>query len=399
MVRRNKAMFAVLALALMLVLVVTGCSQPKPQAQQPQQQQQPAEKKEDTIRIAHLAPLTGSAASYGYYMVNAAKMAVEEINAAGGINGKKIEYFEVDETSNSAQAVEAAKKAISLNPVVILGPNRSGGVLAAEYLWKEAKIPAITDGTSAETTKKGNPYTFRMQVSSEKWMPILAKTAVERFKVKKPAIIYGLNDYSKANYLAIVPAFEKYGLKPVTVQTFNDGDQDFTAQLLAAKKAGADSLFIFSYTPEIGKMLKQRAELGMKNIPVFAERAATVPDVENLAGKENYEGLITSTTMCTGDPNPKIQEFVKKYESKYNQIISATHVNHYDSVYIVADIIKRVGTDREKIREELSKLDYQGALGHYVADKEGNLMHWMYTQIRRNGKWELLDKEEYPVER
>lgn len=398
MVRKNKAIIVVLALALTLALLVTGCSQQKPQAQQPQQQQ-PAEKKEDTIRIVHLAPLTGSAASYGYYMVNAAKMAVEEINAAGGINGKKIEYIEVDETSNSAQAVEATKKAISLNPVVILGPNRSGGVLAAEYLWKEAKIPAITDATSAETTRKGNPYTFRMQVPSEKWMPILAKTAVERYKVKKPAIIYGLNDYSKANYLAILPALEKYGIKPVTVQTFNDGDQDFTAQLLAAKKAGADALFIFSYTPEIGKMLKQRAELGMKNIPVFAERAATVPDVENLAGKENYEGLITSTTMCTGDPDPKIQEFVKKYESKYKQVISATHVNHYDSVYIVADIIKRVGTDREKIREELSKLDYQGALGHYRADKEGNLMHWMYTQVRKDGKWVLLDKEEFPVQR
>ncbi|HHV78639.1 MAG TPA: ABC transporter substrate-binding protein [Firmicutes bacterium] len=395
MVRKTRLLAVVLSLVLVATLVVTGCAQQKPEEKKPAEQP----KKEETIRIAHMAPLTGSAASYGYYMINAAKMAVEEINAAGGINGKKIEYFEIDETSNSAQAVEACKKAISLNPVAMLGPNRSGGVLAAEYLWKEAKIPTITDGTSAETTKKGNPYTFRMQVASEYWMPILAKTAVERFKVKKPAIIYGLNDYSKANYLAIVPAFEKYGLKPVTVQTFNDGDQDFTAQLLAAKKAGADSLFIFSYTPEIGKMLKQRAELGMSKIPVFAERAASVPDVEKLAGSENYEGLVTSTTWCTGDPDPKKQEFLKKYESKYGHTISATHVNHYDSIYILADIIKRVGTDREKIREELSKLDYQGVLGHYVCDKEGNLMHWMHTQVRQGGKWVLLDTEEYPVQR
>lgn len=357
-----------------------------------------------SIKIAHLSPTTGGASSYGMYMLNSAKMAVEEINANGGVklpDGKqvKIEYSEVDETSNSAGAIEGTKKAISLEPLVILGPNRSGGVLAAEKLWKEAKIPAITDATSAETTKQGNPYTFRMQISSEYWIPLLVKTAVEKYNVKRPAVIYGLNDYSKANWVATEPAMAKYNLKPVTVQTFNDNDQDFSAQLLEIKKSKADAIFLYGYTPEVGKITRQRSELGMKNIPVFSERAASVPSVYDLAGKENYEGMVTTTTLSPGDPDPKIQEFIKKYETKFNHIISSTHVNHYDSVYIVADVIGKVGPDREKIREALSKLDYKGVLGQYTADKEGNLVHHMHTQVWKDGKWVLLMSETYPVQK
>ncbi|MFI5107857.1 MAG: ABC transporter substrate-binding protein [Terriglobales bacterium] len=357
-----------------------------------------------SIKIVHLAPLTGSASSYGSFGVNAAKMAVEEINSKGGVklpdgSQLKIEYTEVDETSNSAGAIEGTKKAISLDPLVILGPNRSGGVMAAEKLWKDAKIPALTDATSAQTTRLGNPYTFRMQISSEYWIPLLVKTGVEKYNVKRPAVIYGLNDYSKANWVATEPAMAKFNLKPVIVQTFNDNDQDFSAQLLAIKKSGADSIFLYGYTPEVGKITRQRSELGMKNIPIFSERAASVPSVFDLAGKENYEGMVTTTTMSQGDPDPKIQEFIKKYDAKYHQAFSASHVIHYDSVYIVADLVSKVGLDREKIRQELAKLDYQGTMGHYVADKEGNLVHHMRTQVWKDNQWVMLMSENYPVER
>jgi len=280
-----------------------------------------------------------------------------------------------------------------------LGPNRSGGVLAAEKLWKDAKIPALTDATNAQTTRLGNPYTFRMQISSEYWIPLLVKTGVEKYNVKRPAVIYGLNDYSKANWVATEPAMAKFNLKPVIVQTFNDNDQDFSAQLLAIKKSGADSIFLYGYTPEVGKITRQRSELGMKNIPVFSERAASVPSVFDLAGKENYEGMVTTTTMSQGDPDPRIQEFIKKYDAKYHQAFSASHVIHYDSVYIVADLVSKVGLDREKIRQELAKLDYQGAMGHYVADKEGNLVHHMRTQVWKDNQWVMLLSENYPVER
>ncbi|HBR33300.1 MAG TPA: ABC transporter substrate-binding protein [Firmicutes bacterium] len=352
-----------------------------------------------SYKIAHLAPLTGDASFQGQILVNAAKMAVDEINAKGGINGIPIEYIPVDETSSTTSGIEAVRKAIALNPVAVIGPNRSGTILAAENLWKRAKIPFITDGTNADTTKKGNPYTFRIQIASTYWIPILARTAKEYYNVQKPAVIYGTNEYSKGLWDATEPALTQYGLKAVTVQTYNDGDRDFTAQLLKIKAAGADALFCYGYEAEIGMILRQRVELGMKDLLVFGERGCSSPAIEQIAGTANIEGLVCSTTLSQGDPDPKRQEFIKKYTGSFKEGLSPTHVNHYDSIYILADIIGRVGTNHEKVRNELAKLDYQGALARYQADKEGNLVHTIYTQVFQDGQWKLLLQEDYPVTR
>lgn len=352
-----------------------------------------------SYKIAHLAPLTGDASFQGQILVNAAKMAVDEINAKGGINGVPIEYIPVDETSSTTSGIEAVRKAIALNPVAVIGPNRSGTILAAENLWKRAKIPFITDGTNADTTKKSNPYTFRIQIASTYWIPILARTAKEYYNVQKPAVIYGTNEYSKGLWDATEPALTQYGLKAVTVQTYNDGDRDFTAQLLKIKAAGADALFCYGYEAEIGMILRQRVELGMKDLLVFGERGCSSPAIEQIAGTANIEGLVCSTTLSQGDPDPKRQEFIKKYTGSFKEGLSPTHVNHYDSIYILADIIGRVGTNHEKVRNELAKLDYQGALARYQADKEGNLVHTIYTQVFQDGQWKLLLQEDYPVTR
>ncbi|MGI6250366.1 MAG: ABC transporter substrate-binding protein [Anaerolineaceae bacterium] len=396
----KKSVFSIFSVLMVLMLLVGCTSTPDTKAPAPDAAAPAAS--EQVVRIAHLVPLTGSASSYGNFITNSAKMAADEINAAGGVKlpdgtMAKIEYIAVDETSNSADAIDAAKNAISKDPIAMLGPNRSGGVFAAEPLWKEAKIPTITDGTAAGTTQLDNPYTFRMQISSEYWIPLLVKTAAEIYNVKRPAVIYGLNDYSKANWDATLAAMEKFDMKPVTVQTFNDGDQDFSAQLIEIKNNDPDAIFIYAYTPEVGKITRQRSELGMGDVPVFSERAAGVPSVIDLAGPTNFNGMVTTTTLSTGDA--EYADFINKYESTFKETISPSHVNHYDSVYIIADIVSRVGLDREKIREELSKLDYQGVLGHYVADKEGNLVHWMYTQVYKDGKWEVLQFEEYPVDK
>lgn len=350
----------------------------------------------ESYRIVHLAPLTGDASFQGQILVNAAKMAVDEINANGGINGVPIEYLTVDETSSTATGIEAVRKAIDLDPVAVIGPNRSGTILAAEDLWREAKIPFITDGTNADTTRKGNPYTFRIQIASTYWIPILAHTAKEYYGVEKAAIIYGTNEYSKGLYDATAPALEQYGIEEAIVQTYNDGDRDFTAQLLRIRASGAQAMFCYGYEAEIGMILRQRMQLGMGDLLVFGERGCSSPAVEEVAGKENIEGLVASTTLSQADPDPKRQAFMEKYNNMFpNEPLSPTHVNHYDSIYILADIIGRVGADREAIRDELANLDYQGTLAHYRADSEGNLVHTIYTQVVQDGEWVLLLEENH----
>jgi len=357
----------------------------------------PVSAQPESYRIVHLAPLTGDASFQGQILINCAQMAVDEINAAGGINGVPIEFIPVDETSSTTTGIEAVLKAIELDPVAVVGPNRSGTILAAEHHWKEAKIPFITDGTNAQTTKVGNPYTFRIQVESTYWIPILARTARDYFDVERPAVLYGTNEYSKGLFDATSAAFEQYGLEPVIVQTYNDGDRDFTAQLLKIQAAGADALFVYGYEAELGMIIKQRTQLGMGDLIVFGERGCASPAVEEVAGLENIEGLVAATTLSFGDPNPSVQEFIRKYNERFDLAMSPTHTNHYDSIYILADIIGRVGADREAIREELSKLDFQGALAHYQADSEGNLVHTIYTQVFEDGEWKLLLVENIPI--
>jgi len=355
--------------------------------------------KPEAYRICHLAPLTGDASFQGQILINAAKLAVDEINAAGGINGVPIEYIPVDETSSSSAGIDAVRKAIAMDPVAVVGPNRSGTILAAENLWRQAKIPFLVDGTNAEITKRGNPYTFRMQVESTYWIPLLVRTAKEYYNVEKPAVMYGLNEYSKGLWVATEPAFKEYGLEPVTVQTYNDGDRDFTAQLLKIKAAGADALFLYGYEAEQGIILRQRTELGMKDLRVYGERGLASPAVEELAGRDNIEGIVCTTSLSPGDPDPGRQEFIAKYYANFPGGMSPTHVGHYDTIYILADIISRVGADREAIQDAMANLDYEGTLGHYICAKDGNCLHTIYTQIFEDGKWNLLLREDYPVER
>ncbi|OPZ67012.1 MAG: Leucine-, isoleucine-, valine-, threonine-, and alanine-binding protein precursor [Firmicutes bacterium ADurb.Bin467] len=357
-----------------------------------------AEAKPASYKIVHLAPLTGDASFQGQILVNAAQMAVDEINAAGGINGVPIEYVPIDETSSTNSGIEAVRKAISENPDAIIGPNRSGTILAAHQLWQEAGIPAITDGTNAATTKQNNPYTFRIQIPSTFWIPILAKTAKEYYNASKIAVIYGNNEYSQGLWDATTPALEEYGLETVAVLNYNDGDRDFTSQLLEVRKSGADALFLYGYEAELGLIVRQRTELGMGDLPVFGERGCASPAVQAIAGDENFNGMVCSTTLSQGDPAESIQAFIKKYGETFDTALSPTHVNHYDSIKILADVIGRVGNDHDAIRDALAVLDFEGALGHYQADSEGNLVHTIHTQVFKDGAWQLLLTEEYPVE-
>ncbi len=359
---------------------------------------------EQVLRICHVSPRSGSAANYGFFMHHASEMAVKEINDAGGFKGPngetiKIEYHQIDETSNSAQTVEAVQKAVSLKPHVILGPNRSGGVTAAENVWSDAKIPTITDPTGTNTNN--TDYTFRMQIASPYWVPLLVQTAVERYDMKRPAIISGLNDYSEAMMREMEPALEKYGLKFVAQETFNDGDTDFSAQLLAIKNANPDALFAYAYTTELGLIFRQRMDLDMGSIRVYSERSTSVPEVIKIAGIENYNGIVSTTTLSLGDPDTKVQDFFKKYTEMFPDDggISPTHINHYDSVYIIKSIVEKVGLDTEKITAELAALkDFQGTLGVYTSDSKGDLVHHMFTQIYEDDQWKLLDKMEFPIE-
>jgi len=402
--------YFVLVLVIALLAAYTGCvsetpagsGSPPPEttttAGQPSANPTETGGTSESYKIVHLAPLTGNQSFQGEVLVNCAKMAVEEINAKGGINGVPIEYIPVDETSATATGIEAVHKAIDLKPDAIIGPNRSATAMAAHDLWKEAGIPTIIDASNTDANDPDNPYTFRIQLPAEKYIPILARTVKENYGEDKVGVIYANNEYAKGMWDGTLPALEQYDIEASVIQTFNDGVTDFSSQLLAIKNSGVKTLFMYCYEAEAALILRQRKELGL-DVKVFSGRGADNPATIELVGKEFNEGMVCSTSLSVGDPKPEIQAFVEKYKQTYNDELSPTHANHYDSVYILADIIGRVGNDHEAVREELAKLDYKGTLAHYQADKNGDLVHTIYSQIYENGAWKLLLTESFPVEK
>lgn len=235
-----------------------------------------------------------------------------------------------------------------------------------------------------------------MQLPAERYIPILAKTVKETFNADKVAVMYANNEYAKGMWDGTLPALEEYGIEAELVQTFNDGTTDFTPQLLAIKNAGLDILFLYCYEAEQALVMRQLKELGMDNVKVLAGRGGDNPAVKELVGEQFMEGFVCSTSLSPGSPDPGIQEFVKKYEEKWKDELSPTHSNHYDSIYILADIIGRVGTDAEKICNELRNLDYKGVLGHYQCDSKKDLVHTVYSHMYENGQWKLLNELKYP---
>lgn len=357
-------------------------------------------KSNETIKIGQIiTSLTGDAAMYGDFQKNAAQMAVDEINAAGGINNKKIEITAVDDQAKPNVALNAMQKLVAeVKPLVVLGPDWSGNTLAAAPVAKQNKIPQITSSKSTKITHDGNNYIFRVVAMGPFVGQALVNYAYKQ-GFKKMAVLYTNSDYGVSGGEGAKAAIIKLGLKPIAYETYNVGDSDFTAQLMRIKKSGADCIIDYSIQVEGAKSLRQMREMGI-TLPVFGGDAFITPDFAKLVGNVNMEGVIASSAFIATSKEPAVQEFVKKYKEKYGVVPEDHAAPYYDAVKIIAQIVGKVGTDREKVAEALRNLKgFKGVQGDYTADKFGNLIHSSMIAKYEHGQWvyeetvkDLVDK-------
>lgn len=367
------ALMAVLILALM---IPTGCSQGDG----------------GKIKIGQIiTSLTGDAAMYGDFQKNAAQMAADEINAAGGINGKKIEITALDDQAKPNVALNAMQKLVSeVKPVAVLGPDWSGNTLAAAPVAKQNKIPQITSSKSRKITHEGNQYISRVVALGPFVGQALVNYAYKQ-GFRKMAVLYTNSDYGVSGGEGAKEAIKKLGLEPVAYETYNVGDNDFTAQLMRIKNSGADVVIDYSIQVEGAKSLRQMREMGI-NIPVYGGDAFITPDFAKLVGQDKMEGVIAGSAFIATSPDPAVQDFVKKYKDKYGVVPEDHAAPYYDAVKILAQVISKVGTDREKIAQELRNLkDFKGVQGDYTADKFGNLVHSCMLAKYTKGGWVYMD--------
>jgi len=320
---------------------------------------------QEAIKIGVSGPYTGGSSSMGVSMRDGVRLAVKEINAAGGVAGKKIEIIERDDEAKNERGVQIAQELINKEKVVAtVGFINTGVSLASQRFYQEAKIPVMNNvATGTIVTKQftGDNYIFRNAARDEIQAPMIVKEAIEKRGFKKVAILADSTNYGQLGREDLEKALKAKGITPVAVEKFNIKDVDMTPQLLKAKEAGAEVILTYAIVPELAQIANSMAKLGWKK-PMIGSWTLSMANFIDTAGK-NGEGARMPQTFIQ-EPNTKkrkafIDSYLKEFKPKNGRIDSpVSAAQGYDSIYLLAAAIKQAGsTDGVKIREALESLN------------------------------------------
>lgn len=329
----------------------------------------------DTIKVGVYVDLTGQTSSFGQSTKNGIELAVDEINAAGGVNGKKIQLVVEDDQGRTEQAKTVVEKLINQDKVVaVLGEVASSNTLAAAPVAQAAKIPMITpSSTNPKVTQVGD-FIFRVCFLDDFQGSSIAKFAAKNLNGKTAAILGDVNsDYSKGLTEFFEKEFTALGGKVVAKEAYTQTDPDFKGQLTKIRNLNPDVVYVPGYYGQVGIIVKQARELGM-TMPFLGGDGWDSPELWNLGGAALKNSFITNH-YSADDPNPVIQNFVKNYKAKYNNVApDSLAALAYDSARVLADALKRAGgTDNTKLRDAINATkDFAGVTGTISINAERN---------------------------
>lgn len=335
----------------------------------------------DTIKIGANLELSGGVASYGSSINDGAKLAIEEINAAGGIDGKQIEYIPVDNKSETAEATSAAIRLAEQEKVVaMLAPATSGNSVATVQIASQHKVPMVTaSGTAPNVTVNDdgsiNEYAFRTCFIDPFQGTVAANFASNEIGAKNVAIFAdNASDYAKGLAASFKETITANGGTVVAEEAYVAKDVDFKSTLTNIKGKNPDFIFIPGYYEEVGLIVKQARELGI-TVPLMGADGWDSPTLVDLAGGDALNNTFITNHYSSEDPDAKIQDFVTAFNDKYSKAPNAFHALGYDSIYFIVDAIKRVDGDitGEAIQKQLAATkDLSLITGTFTVDENHN---------------------------
>src|SRR5688572_6553032 len=309
----------------------------------------------DKVRVGVFMSLTGSTANFGISSVNGIKMAADEVNKAGGLNGKTVELLVQDDRSDASEAATIVTKFVTQDEVhAILGEVASSRSIAAAPIAQNAKIPMLTpSSTNPEVTKKGD-FIFRSCFIDPVQGAAIAQFAARTLGAKRAAIMVDRkNDYSTGLEKVINEVFTRLGGQIVATQSFQEGDQDFNAQLTSLKGANPEVIFVPGYYNDVGLIAKQARDKGL-TVPLIGGDGWDSAQLYAIGGSA-LNGSYFTNHYSPFDSDPKVQKFVNDYKSKYNTTPDALAATAYDAAHIMFDAIKRANSlDGTAIRDALA---------------------------------------------
>lgn len=333
-----------------------------------------SQEESSTIKVGGMGPLTGSAAMYGITVDKGAKLAFEEINANGGVLGKKFEYISLDEKADPIEAVNAYNKLTDEGVVTILGSVTSKPTLAVAELAAQDGIPMITPtGTQINITDAG-PNIFRVCFTDPYQGSTLAKFSKDELGAKTAAIMVNTSsDYSDGIANAFIKQAEKEGIKVVAKEGYSDGDKDFKAQLTKINSENPDILVVPEYYELSALIATQAREIGMKSTFVGPDGWDGIIGALDSSSYSVVDNSYFTNHYSTEDSNEKVQSFLKKYREKYNEEPTAFSALAYDTVYVLKNAIDKAGTtDKAELTKAIKASDMDGVTGHLTFDENNN---------------------------
>jgi len=367
--------------AVAVSLFLTGCNKPADQSGG------------ETIKVGEYASLTGSEATFGQSSHKGTQLAVDELNANGGVLGKKIQLLTEDNQSQAGQSATVVRKLISSDGVVaILGEVASSRSLEAAPICQQNKIPMISPASTNPKVTEAGDYIFRVCFIDPFQGTVMANFARKTLKLQNVAVLTDV----KSDYSVGLAKFFKAGVvagggKIAVEQNYSGGDKDFNAQLTSIKAANPDGIFVPGYYTEVGLIALQAKQLGL-TVPIFGgdgwESSSLVP-----IGGAALEGDYFSTHFSPEDTSPAVQNFVKQYKQKFNETPDAMAALGYDSVMILADAMKKTGsTDGAKVRDALAaEKDFPGVTGNLTMDANRNASKPAVILTIKNGAFKYVE--------
>ncbi len=381
----KKILLAILAV---LVLIISACAQQQQAPPPSSGQNQPAQP-QGSYKIGIMMPLSGDAASYGIPVQKTTKYAIDEINAKGGVNGRKLEAIWEDSKCNPKDGNAAAQKLINIDKVkVIIGGICSGETLGAAPLANDNKVVMISpSATSPDITTKGGDFVFRLSPSDAFAGVVASDYAYNNLNAKKAGVISEATDYSQGLRRVFKENFAKLGGEIVADETYNPEDTDFRTQVTKVKAANPDVVYLVPQTKAKGVLLvKQAKEAGIKTQLLTAEVMIGRDVVKESA--TDVDGMI-GVEQKFDDKNPKAAPILAKYkqDTKEDAPFPAFMSASYDIVYLISDAITKNGYDGEKIRDYLYNVkDYDGAVGKVTLDSNGDVILDFSVKQIKNGE-------------
>jgi len=348
-----------------------------------------------TVKIASVVELSGTGTTSGTNFRNGVELAVKEINAAGGILGRKLQLETNDTQSNPAVAKALTVKAIDDDVYVVMGPVFSGSIIVSMAETRRAEVPNFTGGEATNITMQGNPYVYRTSFSQVTAMPKVAQYIASGAKAKSVAVMFVNNDFGKGGRDAILKELGARNIKVVADISTDPGQVDFSSPVLRAKQANADVLFAYLNEEESARLLRELRKQGYDK-PIIGETTIMGQKVIELAG-DAANGVKGHVGLTIDAPNPAIRAFSEKYEKEFKSKSDHNGIKGYTGIYVVKAVTEKMGKfDRKGFAQTIKNSCFSakqtpGLLMDVCFDDKGDIDRESYLVEVKGGKQVVVE--------